>query len=331
MFFPVRITGHLRVAGLLLLLLLSGCASTPFTEQLLQHPPVELVRPVELTGVVFFPQEIHQCGPAALATVLHASDPSITPDLISGEIYVPALEGSLQPEILAATRRHGLIPYEITPDMNNLLQQIHAGHPVLVLQNLGLSWLPQWHYAVVVGFDLSQQQLILRSGTEQRHEVSMTTFERTWQRAHHWGIVVIKPGNLPAQPEEWRYVQAVVGLEKLQRWQELQQAYMAGLRVWPKSLELRMGLGNLHYTQGEMSLAEHQYRTVLADNPGYAPACNNLADVLAGRGVLTEALGYAQQAVQLGGVHATTYQSTLKAIQEKIQTTDIRKPIKHTQ
>lgn len=324
-------TGHLRVAGLFLVALLSGCASTPFTEQLLQHPPAELAHPIELTDVAFFPQEIHQCGPAALATVLHGSDPLITPDILSGEIYVPALEGSLQPEILAATRRHGLIPYEITPDMNNLLQQIHAGHPVLVLQNLGLSWFPQWHYAVVVGFDLQQQVLILRSGTEQRHEVSLATFERTWQRAHYWGVVVLKPGDIPAQPEEWRYVQAVVGLEKLRRWQALQQAYMAGLRVWPKSLELQMGLGNLHYTQGEMVQAEHQYRAVLADNPGYAPACNNLADVLAGRGALIEALGYAQKAVQLGGVHALTYQATLKAIQDKIPITDSKKTTTHAQ
>ena len=27
---------------------------------------------------------------------------------------------------------------------------------LLVLQNLGLSWLPRWHYAVVVGYDLAE-------------------------------------------------------------------------------------------------------------------------------------------------------------------------------
>jgi len=274
---------------------------------------------MELTTVVFFPQEIHQCGPAALATVLQATLPAITPEQLTGEIYVPALKGSLQPEILAATRRHGLIPYEITPELDNLLQQVHAGHPVLVLQNLGLSWLPQWHYAVVVGYDLQQQLLVLRSGTERRHAVGLHTFERTWQRAQHWGVVALKPGSLPAQPEEWRYVKAVVGLEKLQRWQELQTAYTTGLAYWPHSVELRMGLGNLHYLQGDKPLAERQYRSVIADNPDYAPAHNNLAEVLAERGAFAEAMDYAQQAVRLGGVHSATYLTTLKAIQEKIQ------------
>ena len=319
MYRPLRVTGHLRVAGLLLLLLLiSGCASTPFADHLLQHPPVDLLPPWELTEVAFFPQEIHQCGPAALATVLHATTPAITPDLLTSEIYVPGLQGSLQPEILAATRRHGLIPYEITPNLENLLQQVHAGHPVLVLQNLGLNWLPQWHYAVVVGYDLQKQLLVLRSGTERRHEVGLHTFERTWQRAQHWGAIALTPGKLPAQPEEWRYIQAIVGLEKLHHWQELQQAYEAGIAFWPHSPELRLGLGNLHYVQGDKQAAEQQFSAVLVDNPDYAPAHNNLAEVLAERGAYTEALGHAQQAVQLGGVHSAIYLTTLNEIQALI-------------
>ncbi len=316
---PVRLIGHLRVAGLLLLALLSGCASTPFTDRLLQAPPAELLPPKELTTVAFFPQEIHQCGPAALATVLQAALPTISPEQLTGEIYIPELKGSLQPEILAATRRHGMIPYEITPEIDNLLQQVRAGHPVLILQNLGLSWLPQWHYAVVIGYDLTQQVLVLRSGTERRHEVGLHAFERTWQRAHYWGIVVLKPGSLPAQPEEWRYVQAIVGLEKLHRWTELQTAYTAGLTLWPHSLDLRMGVGNLYYLQGDKSQAEHQYHSVLADTPDYAPANNNLAEVLAERGAFTEAIDYAQKAVQIGGAHADVYLTTLKEIQEKLQ------------
>ena len=38
--------------------------------------------------------------------------------------------------------------------IHSVLPEIAAGNPVLVLQNAGWSWLPVWHYAVVIGYDL---------------------------------------------------------------------------------------------------------------------------------------------------------------------------------
>ncbi|MEO7385334.1 MAG: hypothetical protein ABIX37_00195, partial [Gammaproteobacteria bacterium] len=48
----------------------------------------------ELTGVPFFPQTIHQCGPAALATVLGASGVIATPDELAPLVYLPGRRGS---------------------------------------------------------------------------------------------------------------------------------------------------------------------------------------------------------------------------------------------
>jgi hypothetical protein len=39
------------------------------------------------------------------------------------------------------------------------VDQLEAGRPVLVLQNLALKLWPQWHYAVVVGY-LPEHQAI---------------------------------------------------------------------------------------------------------------------------------------------------------------------------
>ena len=54
--------------------LLSACASLTAsqTRALLAQPPADLPARVEWTQVPFFPQEINQCGPAALATALGA-------------------------------------------------------------------------------------------------------------------------------------------------------------------------------------------------------------------------------------------------------------------
>ena len=114
----------------------------------------------------FFPQTEYQCGPAALATLLaHLGADVVADDLVS-EVYVAGLKGSLQPELLGATRRHGFVPYVISPEPSAIVSELASGRPVLVLQNLGLERAPVWHYAVVVGVD--GDEVILRSGAQER-------------------------------------------------------------------------------------------------------------------------------------------------------------------
>src|SRR3569623_3150374 len=73
---------------------------------------------------------------------------------------------------LAQQRRYQRLPNVLEPELAALLREVGAGHPVQVLQNRGLSWAPRWHYAVVVGYDLARDEVVLRSGTERRHRVS---------------------------------------------------------------------------------------------------------------------------------------------------------------
>ena len=132
------------------LLLLSGCATQLQATKLMDSPPPGLSTAVELRQVPFFPQERYQCGPAALATVLNWSGVTITPEQLVDEVYLPQRHGSLQVELMAATRRHQRLPYILEPDLQAMLDEVRGGHPVLVLLNLGLSWYPVWHYVVVM-------------------------------------------------------------------------------------------------------------------------------------------------------------------------------------
>ena len=117
----------------------------------------------ELTRVPFFPQERYQCGPAALATVLAAADVPVTAEELVPRVYLPVRRGSLQTEMIAATRQYDRVPYVLDPTLDAIAGEIQAGRPVLVLQNLGLRSLPRWHYSVVVGVDARRRELILRS------------------------------------------------------------------------------------------------------------------------------------------------------------------------
>lgn len=309
-------TACLRAGGLLVALSLSACASTPQSDALTNHISAKFAAPTELMQTPFFPQEAYQCGPAALATVMQAQGVRVTPDELTDQVYLPQRKGSLQIEMVAATRRHELVPYILAPELSEVFSEINAGRPVLVLQNQGVSWYPQWHYAVIIGYDLQDEKIILRSGTIKRYVMSMTTFERTWQRSHYWAIVVLKPGELPSHPDARRYLQAIVGFEQTKNWSLLDTLYRTGLEQWPADKELRMGYGNVLYLQHQTKAAVVQYEFVLKAYPDFAPAHNNLAMALAGMGRFEQALTHARRAIRLGGEQAEEYQSTLNEIKQ---------------
>jgi hypothetical protein len=315
-------------SGLLVLIvsLFAGCASAPQTtmllnqqllkQQSLEHPQ-GLPQKHELAQVPFYPQKKYQCGPAALATVLQNSGVNISPLELVPEIYLPARQGSLQIEILAASRRHGRIAYRIDPNLRSLFKEVSAGNPVLVLQNLGLSWAPTWHYAVVAGFDFEKQTVILRSGMEKRHQTSLATFERTWARGKYWGIVVLPPNELPETADVLHYVKTVAALEKISRWQDANTAYSTALTRWPDNLIAQMGLGNSFYMLNNLPAAEQAFRTASNKHPDSGAAQNNLAQVLLERGKIIEAKTHALRAIEIGGPQLKEFRDTLREINQQ--------------
>ncbi|MGE3296608.1 MAG: PA2778 family cysteine peptidase [Porticoccaceae bacterium] len=274
-----------RVAGCAALLLLAACARTPVLD-----PVAGGAARIELDQVPFFPQSDYQCGPAALATVLGAVGVVADPEQLVAAVYLPERKGSLQVELVAAARRYGRVPYPIDPDLAGLLDTVRAGHPVLVLQNLGVERWPLWHFAVVIGFDAKRDEFILRSGTTRREVSSATRFLRTWQRAGNWGLVVLPPGELPPDADRERYLRAVTDMEGVAPPEALRAAFAAALTRWPDDSWALVGLGNAHYGAGDARAAEAVFRAVLAQDPAHPVARNNLAQLLGERGCRAVAL-----------------------------------------
>lgn len=297
------------------LALLAGCAA-PQTRLLLERPAPELPARAELRAVPFFPQEAHQCGPAALATALGAQGAEVAPESLASEIYLPAREGSLAPEMLAATRRHGLLAYALRPQLEDVLREVAAGTPVVVLQNLSLPLVPQWHYAVVVGYDLGEERVVLRSGRTRRELMSLSAFERSWAPGGHWAMLALPPGRLPATASAERYLEAAVALERVNA-AAARRAYAAALGRWPDNLVAAIGAGNAAYASGDLAGAEDAYRRAVRAHPDSADAWNNLAQVLADAHRPADARGAALRAVALGGPRLAQYRETLQAINSK--------------
>jgi tetratricopeptide (TPR) repeat protein len=273
---------------------------------------------IEITQTPFFPQERYQCGPAALATSLKYSGVDTTAEQLVPQVYLPAREGSLQTEMLAAARRNGRLAYLLNPSLDDLVHELADDNPVLVLQNLGMSWYPKWHYAVVVGYDLDAQELVLRSGTTERKVTPLALFDRTWRRGNRWAMIVVAPEKVPVTATEKSYLKAVLPFEQLRNWKTANVAYRAAMARWPGSLGATMGTGNTYYQLRSLANAERAYRAALTIDSEHAPAHNNLAQVLMERNRLQEGQKHAAQAVAIGGLHQDAYRKTLDEIEKKL-------------
>jgi tetratricopeptide (TPR) repeat protein len=241
---------------------------------------------------------------------------SVTPADLAGEVYTSVRKGSLQPDLIAAARRHNRIAYVIG-GRDELLAELAAGNPVIVLQNLGLSWLPRWHYAVVVGHDPVTETFVLHSGRDAHRTVGASTFAHTWKRAGDWGLLTLPPDRIPVTADEKRWLAAVVGVEQAGRTETAAAAYRAAVARWPESLGARIGLANAQYAAGDLDGAEQSLRAAIVAHPNAAVAWNNLAHLLGERGRKAAALAAARRAVAIGGPDVAVYRDTLAEIERR--------------
>jgi len=295
----------------LVLGLLAGCGT--LQSERLAAGGERLPTRAEVEGVPFYAQTRHHCGPAALATALGWTGMDVAPEDLANTVFTPGRAGSLPTDVLATARRHGRLAVPVS-DMAGLVRELAAGHPVVVLQNLGLDWYPQWHYAVAVAFDLDRGEIALRSGTERRRVISLSTFERTWARSDHWGVVVLPPDRLPVSADRTSVLQAAAGLERAGDHDAARTAYGAILERWPGSLAARIGLANARYASGDPAGAERALRAAVLLHPEAGAAWNNLAHVLAERGRRQQAIAAARRATRIDDAHRTAARRTLEAL-----------------
>jgi tetratricopeptide (TPR) repeat protein len=313
---PARTSPALAGLVLCAALALGGCATAPQMAALERAWPAAWPDQVLLATVPFFAQDDHLCGPASLAMVAQAAGRLVTPEQLTPQVYLPGRQGALQVEMLTAARRQGLVPYLLAPDLQALLAEVVAGEPVLVLQNLGLSLSPLWHYAVVIGYDRATQDLILHSGTTARQRMPVSTFEQTWARSGHWALRVTPPARLPAtaQPEPW--ARAVAALERVDP-PAAYAAWATALQRWPNDRSALLGLGNTAHAMGQRERAVEAFEAATQAHPDWADAWHNLAQVRLDLGRLPAAQDAAGRAVALGGPRLATYQALQRQIAQR--------------
>ena len=287
--------------------ILSHCTSLPFsslpslmptkTSQTLEGfsgPPQ-----MEIHQVPYFPQKVNHCGPSALSTVLNFQGVDVEPDQLIDEIFVPGVEGTYAVEISAAVRRYGLISYPLSPALEDLLLEVSGGNPIIVLQNVGLPFIPKWHYATVVGYDLDDQVIILRSGNEKRWVTPINVFDRTWKRSNRWAVAVMKPNQIPVTAKPEIYLKSVLALESLGYFSNVKKSYLMASLHWPGYWLSEFLLGNLAVRHQKWDSASEWYRKALNKEKQNVMIMNNYSVSLSEQGCLQDALDQIECALVL--------------------------------
>lgn len=300
-------------------LLLAGCGMLiPQTVGLRTGWPEGVPRAVELARVPFFPQDDYQCGPAALAMVMNYAGVAVQPEALVDEVWLPSRHGSLQLEMLAAPRRHGLVSYRLAPRYADLLREVAAGNPVVILQDAGLLF-QQWHYAVVNGYDYATGTVYLRSGLQMRQAMPFSYFERTWLAGDYWAMVVTPPGRIAATATEERWLHALLGLARGGDNEATVRGYRAALARWPDSLPAAVGLANQLHDGGRLEEAAQVLRSALQRFPESVILLNNLAQTLSDQGRNREALALIRRADAERSPFGSEVKATRQLIEERLR------------
>lgn len=315
-----------RLAGAFFLALtLSGCAALlPQTTDLRDNRPAGLPDRVELADIAFVPQAEYQCGPAALSMALASSGAGVPLDRLVDEVYLPAREGSLQADMQATPRRHGRVSHRLAPRLDDVLREVAAGNPVIVLQNYGVWPFEGWHYALVVGYDYPAGEAILHSGERAAMRMPFAVFEYLWRDGNHWAMAVTPPHKLSATAREPDAAAAVAAFERVAAPADSAAAWRAVHERWPHSEPAAVAVANAEHGRGDFAAAEATLRAALAQHPHSPVLLNNLAQTLSDLGRHDEALARIDEAATAPGAFAAAIAETRAQIGMRLRTAETR-------
>lgn len=301
--------------------LLLGCATPPQTKSILTFPP-HIPTHYEITQVPFYPQKDFFCGPATLSEVLNYYGLTQTQESLAPNLFIPELEGSLQIEMVAAARQHGFLAYAQAGNLKQLLSLISQNIPVIILQNVSIPWYPMWHYSVVVGYDLDEQEVILRSGDIERRVAEFNVFERTWQRGKYWLLAAVPPSKTSQYFDPFIYTRSAQDLLSVGQISQGVTALTSASQQWPDYWLPYFLLGN-HFLNIDLSLANYWYQQGYPFAEKQASYLNNYAYALHASGCQTQAINMVEQALLLAPSDSNII-DTQKIIMAKISTNKCR-------
>jgi predicted double-glycine peptidase len=143
-----------------------------------------------IKNVPFYEQEIYQCGPASLAAVLNYWGVSLTPDVISKDIFSETARGTLNIDMVLYAQSKGLSANQYKGSMKDIIKNIDSDCPLIVLVDYGFSLYQADHYMIVVGYN--EYGVIVNSGRYKEKFIPEEKFMKIWKRTNYWTLLIKK-------------------------------------------------------------------------------------------------------------------------------------------
>jgi tetratricopeptide (TPR) repeat protein len=265
----------MRRAAVICACLLTGCAGGDDTLPLTR---AGFPATVTLTNIPFNSQQGFGCGPAVMASALAGAGIAIKPEALTGRFYGET--GDPRDNLMDTARHYGRLAAPVH-GLDALEAELAAGHPVLIVENLGVARKPLWNCAIAVGYRDSGARLVINENDQQSKAISRNLLDRLWSETDSWGLVVLRPGEIPASASEFDMVAAAGGLLQSGHYREAVTVYDSILGKWPTNTDARMGLGTCLYLLGDVRGAADSYRTAAAEAADPRPALAALDHILA--------------------------------------------------
>jgi tetratricopeptide (TPR) repeat protein len=144
-----------------------------------------------------------------------------------------------------------------------------------------------WHYALVIGYDQTEQKVILHTGETQAHKMSYELFERVWQRGNYWILALLRAEQTYQYLDAFIYTQSAYDMLTIGLTEPALIHLSNATKVWPKKWLSYFLLGN-HYLNLSDEAAKWFSKGFdnASTNPEYL---NNYGYALAQEGCITAA------------------------------------------
>jgi hypothetical protein len=106
-----------------------------------------------ISGVPFYPDQSHECGPASLAAVMAFHGKKTSPREVARAVYRPDLRGSLSLDMVLYARSQGLDAHFYQGGPRDLAHWLAKDRPLVLLMDYGLGPVKKLHYLVAIGYD----------------------------------------------------------------------------------------------------------------------------------------------------------------------------------
>lgn len=227
-------------------------------------------------SVPFYRQKDNYCGPNSLYSIVSYYEPhQFTSENIEDMTFTPGSKGTYKRDMLSAARRLGYAAYEIEPE--EYIASLQAKVPILVFQNLGLSWSPTWHYSILTGFSGDQETFYHHNGYEKHQPLTPRKLINTWERGGAWSYVIVFPDYLPNFVSVKQAMANIKIFIRLNNEQAAIDILKQAVQRWPASSEIHAVLAIIYEKRKNYRQALVHQKKVVSLLPHSQKAKFNLA------------------------------------------------------